>query len=198
MTGADVLMVGVGGYGIILASDVMAETGMASGYDVKKADTLGMAQRGGSVASHVRWGTPVFSPVIKKGEADFLLGFEELEAMRWSPYLKPGGTALVADLVISPTSAISENTPYPAWDRVKSTLEQRTDRVYLVPASRITRAVGNPRAVNMVLLGFLSVFLEAPREAWKEIVSRKLPPAYVNSSMEAFNAGVDEAKAMLS
>ena len=104
----------------------------------------------------------------------------------------------MADLVTIPPSAVGKGTPYPAWEQVRSTLEQRAEGVYHVPATRIANAAGNPRAVNMVLLGFLSAFLELPRESWEEIMSRRLPPAFVRSSIAAFLGGVAEANAMSS
>jgi len=197
MKDVNVLMVGVGGQGVILASDAMGEIGVNNGYDVKKSDTLGMAQRGGSVVSHVRWGRQVFSPLIKKGDVDFLLGFEQLESARWASYLKPGGVALVADVVIVPVSVIGSATPYPSWDEIKEILGQYTDQTYLVPATRIGLEVGNPRALNMAMLGSLSVFLELEAEAWIENIRHKLPSKFVESSIQAFIRGADEAKAMI-
>jgi indolepyruvate ferredoxin oxidoreductase beta subunit len=196
MKDVNVLMVGVGGYGVILASDGMAEIGMNNGYDVKKSDSLGMAQRGGSVVSHVRWGKHVYAPMIKKGEVDFLLGFEQLEAARWASYLKPGGVALVTDVVVIPISAIDGSIPYPNWDEIREILGQFTDRIYLIPATRIAEEVGNPRAVNMAMLGFLSAFLELKAEAWTDTMRRRLPPKFMESSVEAFLRGRSEGQAM--
>ena len=192
----DALMVGVGGQGVILASDAMCEIGMNNGYDVKKSDSLGMAQRGGSVVSHVRWRKHVFSPRIKKGEADFLLGFEQLEAARWASYLKPDGVAIVADVVIVPVSVIGGNIPYPSWDEIKGVMARYTDKTYLLPAARIASEVGNPRALIMVMLGSLSIFLELEAEAWTESIRHRLPPQFVESSLEAFSRGAAEARAM--
>jgi len=197
MKDVNVLMVGVGGQGVILASDAMGEIGMNHGYDVKKSDTLGMAQRGGSVVSHVRWGKQVFSPLIKKGGVDFLLGFEQLESARWAPYLKPGGVALVADVVVVPVSVIGSTIPYPGWDEIKGILAQYTDETYLIPATRIGLEVGTPRALNMVMLGSLSVFLELEAESWKENIRHRLPPQFVESSIEAFTRGAEETRAMI-
>jgi indolepyruvate ferredoxin oxidoreductase beta subunit len=197
MKDVNVLMAGVGGYGVILASDGMSEIGMNNGYDVKKTDSLGMAQRGGSVVSHVRWGQHVFSPMIKKGEADFLLGFEQLESARWASYIKPDGVVIVADVVVIPLSAIDGKIPYPSWDEIKGIISQHTDNIYLIPATGIANEVGNPRAVNMVMLGFLSAFLELKPEAWTETMRRRLPPKFMESSIEAFLRGMDEAKAAI-
>ncbi len=197
MKDVNVLMAGIGGYGVIMASDGMAEIGMNNGYDVKKSDTLGMAQRGGSVVSHVRWGRQVFSPMIKKGGVDFLLGFEQLEAARWAPFIKPGGVVIVADVIVIPISAVDGKIPYPSWDEIRGILSQYTDKIYLISATRIAQEVGNPRAVNMAMLGFLSAFLELGTEAWTETMRRRLPPKFMESSIEAFMRGADEAKAVI-
>jgi indolepyruvate ferredoxin oxidoreductase beta subunit len=196
MKDVNVLMVGVGGHGVILASDGMAEIGMNNGYDVKKSDSLGMAQRGGSVVSHVRWGKHVFSPMIKKGDVDFLLAFEELEGARWASHLKPGAIAIVADVVVVPISAVAGKVPYPSWDEIQGFIAQYTDKIYLIPATRIAEEAGNPRAVNMAMLGFLSAFLQLESEAWTETMRRRLPPKFVESSIEAFSRGATEARVM--
>ena len=197
MRGVDVLMVGVGGYGVILASDGMTEIGMNSGYDVKKTDSLGMAQRGGSVVSHVRWGKKVYSPMIKKGEVDFLLAFEQVEAARWASYLSPKGAAIVADSTVIPVSAVTGDTPYPGWDAVKEILSRYSENIYLVPADRIAEEVKNPRAVNMAMLGFLSAFLELPADAWTDTMRSRLPEKFMKSSIEAFLKARAEAEAAI-
>lgn len=197
MKDVNVLMVGVGGQGVILASDGMGEIGMNNGYDVKKSDTLGMAQRGGSVMSHVRWGRQVFSPMIKKGNVDFLIGFEQLEAARWSPYLKSGGVAIVADVTIVPVSVVGSSMSYPSWEEIEGILSQHTHQIYLIPANRIAIEVGNPKALNMVLLGSLSVFLELEKEAWTETMRHRLPPRFLESSIAAFTRGADEANSII-
>ncbi len=196
MRDINTLMVGVGGQGVVLASDALAELGMSKGYDTKKSDSLGMSQRGGSVVSHIRWGKHVFSPMAKKGDVDFLLGFEQLEAARWTSYLKPGGIAIVADVVIVPVSAIRSATPYPNWNEIKGILTQYTDEIYLIPATRICQELDNPRALNMVMLGSLSIFLELEEEAWRKDIRQRLPPRFVESSLKAFFRGAAEAMAM--
>ncbi len=196
MRDVNVLIVGVGGQGVILASDAMGEIGMNNGYDVKKSDSIGMAQRGGSVVSHVRWGQHIFSPMIKKGEGHFLVGFEQLEAARWVSYLAPDGIAIVADATVIPVSVIGGTAPYPDPDEVGKILAKYTSETYLIPATRICLEVDNPRALNMVMLGSLSEFLELEAEAWIGNIRRRLPPRFVESSLEAFSRGATEAKAM--
>ncbi len=196
MKDINVLMVGVGGQGVILASDAMAEIGMNAGYDVKKTDSLGMAQRGGSVVSNVRWGQKVFSPMIKKGEVDFLVSFEQVETARWATYLKPGGVAIVADVVVIPISAMSGVVPYPSWDEIKSVLQPQTDQIIFVPAIKIGQEVNNPKALNIVMMGALSTFLDLGDEAWLADIRRKVPPKFLDSSIQAFHKGVNEIKSL--
>ena len=196
MRDINILIVGVGGQGVVLSSDAMGEIGINKGYDVKKSDSLGMAQRGGSVVSHVRLGKHVFSPMTKKGEVDFLLSLEQLEAARWAPYLKSAGVAIVADVVVVPVSVIGSTIPYPDWDEIEGILAQYTDETYLIPATRIGTEVGNPKALNMVMLGSLSIFLDIEVEAWTESIRRRLPPKFMESSLEAFSRGATEAGAM--
>jgi indolepyruvate ferredoxin oxidoreductase, beta subunit len=198
MKSANVLIVGVGGQGVILASDILAEVGMEYGLDVKKSDSLGMAQRGGGVVSHVRWGKRVFAPLVEKGSADFLLGLEQLEAARWASYLKPGAMAVVSDVVMVPVSAINSAVPYPGWPQVKTMLEQHGNRVYLLPTTELGRELGNSRAINMLMLGFLSVSLEVPESVWLEHIRHKLNARFVEPGLRAFVRGRQEAAAMIS
>ena len=190
------LIVGVGGQGVILASDAMSGIGMNHGYDVKKSDSLGMAQRGGGVVSHVRWGRRIFSPLIRKGQVDFLLGFEQLEAARWAPYLKRDGVAIVSDVAIIPVSVIQGNISYPDRSKVKDILSQYTDEIYFLPTTKIGIEIDNPRALNIIMLGSLSVFLELKAETWIEDIRNRLPSRFIESSLEAFSKGATEAKAM--
>lgn len=194
MKNENILIVGVGGQGVILASDTVAEIGMNNGYDVKKSDSIGMAQRGGSVISHVRWGEQVFSPIIKLGEVDYLVGFEKLEAARWAHYLKPEGTAIVADVEIPPASLMSANTSYPTHEELISTITAFTEKVYLIPATDICRKAGNPRAMNMVMIGALSVFLGLEESIWSGDIRTRLRPDFVESSLKAFSLGAENVQ----
>lgn len=195
MKNINVLMVGVGGQGVILASDILSEVAMLSGYDVKKSDSIGMAQRGGSVVSNIRFGEKVFSPLIGQGEVDFLIGFEQLEAARWANYLKSEGVTIVADVVLVPLT-VSKKAPYPEWDRVKAFLGEYAGRVFRVPVSEISAEIGNTRVLNVVLLGFLSYFLEIKNETWLANIKEKIPPRFVESSIRAFGRGAEYAEKM--
>jgi indolepyruvate ferredoxin oxidoreductase beta subunit len=194
MNNENILIVGVGGQGVILASDTVAETGMNNGYDVKKSDSIGMAQRGGSVVSHVRWGEHVFSPIIKLGEVDYLVGFEKLEAARWSHYLKPEGTAIIADVEIPPASLLSMNMSYPVHEELVATITARTENVHLIPATDICREAGNPRALNMVMIGALSVFLDLEESAWSGDIRGRLRADFIESSLKAFSLGAENVR----
>ncbi|MBN2240696.1 MAG: indolepyruvate oxidoreductase subunit beta [Dehalococcoidales bacterium] len=196
MKDINILIVGVGGQGVILASDTVAEIGMNNGYDVKKSDSIGMAQRGGSVVSHVRWGEHVYSPMNKRGEVDFLLGFEKLEAARSAYYLKPDGVAIISDVKIPPVSLISNNMEYPEDEEITSIVNQYTHNVYLIPATDICAEAGNTRALNMVMAGALSVFLGLDESVWEEDIRGRLRPDFVDSSLRAFSMGAEEARKM--
>jgi indolepyruvate ferredoxin oxidoreductase beta subunit len=184
------LLAGVGGQGTILASDVLAEVALAAGFDVKKSEVHGMAQRGGSVNTHVRWDTErVYSPLIGLGEADMLLAFEEAEALRYAEFLKPGGAAVVNIHVIEPITVTSGGAHYPTEEEVKAVFGRLTEHFYLVPGAQIAQELGNARAANVVLLGTLSTFLDVPQETWLEVIEARVPPKYVELNRQAFVRG---------
>lgn len=190
---ADILMTGVGGQGVILASDALAEIAMKAGYDVKKSDSLGMSQRGGSVVSHLRIGERVFSPMIRKGEADFLLGFERLEGVRWVDYLREGGVAIINKLAIPPLSVVGGALKYPELSDVEVTLRQRTNRIYFVPGTEIAAELGNPQALNVLLVGFLSAFLDIGQRSFIDDLSQRVPQRFLQVNLKAFARGREEA-----
>ena len=184
------LVTGVGGQGALLASNVLAEVGVQAGYDVKKAEVHGMSQRGGSVYSHVRWGEKLDSPVIGRGEVDYLLALEKLEALRYLPMLRPGGTIVVGELKIPPLSTSSGDDVYPDDEDVRHMLSQMTDDYHFVPTLTLAAEAGNARAHNVVLLGALSTFLEdVPPDIWLEVVENRVPERYVEVNRRAFQAG---------
>ncbi len=183
------VLVGVGGQGTILASDVLAELGLKLGYDVKKAEVHGMSQRGGSVISHLRWGEQVFSPIIPRGEADVLIAFEKMEAARFRDLLKPGGLALVNDYAIEPVTVNTTGIPYPEDGQLHEQLAQVTNRIYWVKGIEIAESLGNARAANVVLLGALSALLDLDEHAWDEVLQIRIPPKYLDLNRQAFQAG---------
>jgi indolepyruvate ferredoxin oxidoreductase beta subunit len=188
----DLLVIGVGGQGVVLASDIIGQTAIAAGYDVKKTDTLGMAQRGGSVVSHVRMADKVWSPLIKEGTADLLLAFEKLEAARWSHYLRPGGIAIVNIYEQPPLSVSLGQEKYPAQDEIAAALKRQTGQVYFVDGTACAQKLGNVRTLNLYMLGCLAVFAPLKIETWKESVARFLPENIRDINLTAFEAGRKE------
>jgi len=190
----DILVAGVGGQGVILASDIISETALSAQYDVKKADTMGMAQRGGSVISHVRIGHQIHSPLIKKGEANVLIAFEKLEAARWSYYLQPGGVVIVNNHALPPSSVNTGNEQYPNDQEITSILEQRTDRIYFIDGIRHAREIGNIRTLNIFMLGSASIFMPLETQAWEDTISQHLSPNIRQINIAAFRKGRKEMR----
>jgi indolepyruvate ferredoxin oxidoreductase beta subunit len=185
----DFLLTGVGGQGTLLASNVLAEVGLRAGYEVKKSEVHGMAQRGGSVVSHVRWGEVVHSPLIGQGEVDYFVAFEKLEALRHIDFLKPGGTAIVNDHRITPISVSSGGDEYPDNERLAQVLKAVTEDVHFVPGVALAGELGNARASNVVLLGALSTFLQVSPDIWLEVIVELVPERYRELNRQAFNGG---------
>jgi indolepyruvate ferredoxin oxidoreductase beta subunit len=197
MVKLDFLLAGVGGQGTILASDVLAAVGLRTGHDVKESEVHGMAQRGGSVTTHVRWGETVYSPLIAPGEADFFLAFEKLEALRHIEMLRRGGIVLVSDYVISPLSVSSGGDEYPTDDRIKAILSSATPNYYLLPAITLAEELGNARVNNVVLLGSLSHWLpDVPLETWREAIRERVPPRFTDLNQRAFMRGREAVKSI--
>lgn len=185
----DILIVGVGGQGIILASEILAEIGQEAGFDVKKSEVHGMSQRGGSVSTHIRWGKgKVFSPLIKQGEADLLLAFELLEALRWVNFLYPQGSMVVNNLRLNPTTVSSGSMEYP---REGEQLLIRSGRqVQCLDGLSLATEAGSPKAMNMVLLGALSHLLtDIPEELWPRIIESHVPVKTRSVNLQAFALG---------
>ena len=190
----DLLITGVGGQGIVLASDIIGEAALVGGYDVKKTDTLGMSQRGGSVVSHVRIGQRVWSPLIKKGEVDILVAFEKLEAARWAHYLRPGAVAIVNNHALPPLSINLGNEHYPSDEEITNILRQRSERIYFVNGTSRVREMGNIRTLNMFMLGCISLFLPLKIHTWKESISQSLRPEMRQINIFAFDRGRKEGR----
>lgn len=182
-------LVGVGGQGVLLASDILAEVGVESGYDVKKSEVHGMAQRGGSVLSQVRWGKKVYAPLVGNGEVDFLISFELLEALRWLQLLRKGGTAIVNDQRLPPLAVSSGGMAYPDSERIEKTLAAATGEYHIVPALSKAEELGTERATNVVLVGALSRFLDVPEDVWLKVIERRVPAKYLELNRRAFAAG---------
>ncbi len=190
----DIAVVGVGGQGIILATDVIATVFLEAGYDVKKSEVHGMAQRGGSVQSHVRRHPErVYSPLIPEGGADVLVSFEAMEALRYASIVADDGLILYNTLEI-PTSAMSTGqSSYPR--DIDERLRQGSPKVLAVDALRLARELGNLRVANTVLVGALSGFIDIPQSLWGEVLSARVPKGAVEVNLEALAAGRDIAAA---
>ncbi len=189
----NILLSGVGGQGIIFASDIMAEVFLESGFDVKKSEVHGMAQRGGSVTSHVRFGRKVYSPIIKQGEVDILFSFEELEGLRWLNYVKPDGVIVLNNHKINPPAVNLGQMEYPR--DIPGIFRKQFDKFYLIDGTKLALEAGNIRAANVVLLGAISNLFEIEEALWMEAILRHLPPRLHEVNREAFASGRAQIKA---
>lgn len=188
----DILITGIGGQGIIMASDVLAQAGMLDGYDVKKTDSIGMAQRGGSVVSHVRLGEKVYSPLISPGEADILFAMEKLEAARSSNFLRDDGVALLSQYGAPPVSLIGGRYEYPPDEVILNRLRRRTQKIFVIDGLEKVAALGNIKTLNVFLLGALSGLLPISRQAWHESLQTTLPEKILDINLKAFDLGTQE------
>jgi len=192
----NILVVGIGGQGVMTATEILAEAALALGYDVKKTEVAGMAQRGGVVSSHLRFGPKVLSPQIMPGEADLLVAFEAAEGLRWCHYLKPGGLVLLNTAQIVPPVVDLGLYDYPA-DPV-SEIRARGYQVHAFDAQRIALELGDVRLANTVMLGAMADHLPFPAEVLEEAVLKRFKarkPQMVELNRQAFMAGRAAEKA---
>jgi indolepyruvate ferredoxin oxidoreductase, beta subunit len=182
-----VLFSGVGGQGIVLASSILAKCAFLSGLMVKESELHGMAQRGGSVISHVRFGHEVFSPLIPKGAVDFLVALEELEGLRNSYYLKPSATIILNTKKIIPQSADPNINPYP--EDAEKRLASEGFRVVAIDSLAIAKEVGNLKVENVIMVGALSSYLNFTFDTWEQAISESVPQKTVQINIEAFKKG---------
>ena len=184
----NIMIVGVGGQGSLLASKLLGHILLTEGYDVKVSEVHGMSQRGGSVVTYVRCGDKVHSPVIDKGEADIIVAFELLEAARWLEYLKPGGRVIVNTQEIEPMPVITGAAQYP-----ENLVEKMKDAGAQVDAEdflTLAKVAGSSKAVNIVLMGRLSTyFSEIPERSWQEALEANVPPKFLELNRKAFDMG---------
>ncbi|MEN8614407.1 indolepyruvate oxidoreductase subunit beta [Dehalogenimonas sp. THU2] len=189
MTGQNIVIVGVGGQGVVLASNLLAEAALASGCDVKKTDTLGMAQRGGSVVSHLRYGRSVASPLIPEGGADILIAFEKLEAARWAHFIKPDGTVIVNDLALPPLSVTLGADTYPSDTEIAAMIRRYTPGLNVVNGTATAEGLGNAKMVNTVLLGYAARFIDIDSRLLLSTIEAALPVKLRKANVSAFEAG---------
>jgi len=178
----NIILAGVGGQGIILAGNIIARTALESGFDVKANELHGMAQRGGSVLSHIRFGKIVHSPLIPEGEADILVSLEELESMRYERFLKPGGIVIMNTRKIVPSSISAETYP----SDIKSGLEKSGFKVEAVDALAAARNAGSVKIENIILLGLLAKHLPFKQETWEKVIRSSVPEKYLEMNLKAF------------
>lgn len=187
METTNVLIVGVGGQGIILASEILSDVAMVEGMDVKKSEVHGMAQRGGVVTSHVRFGAEVFSPLIPRGAADVILAYESAEGLRWCHELKQGGTIIVNPQRLIPPIATSKEYDYPT--DALAQIRSLGVNVIEVDVAGICEEIGNPKLGSTVLLGTLSTQLSIPESTWLEVIQRRVPKGTEELNVVAFQRG---------
>jgi len=182
-----VVLSGVGGQGILLASEVVAQAAVAAGFDVKTNEVHGMAQRGGSVIAQIRYGKEVFSPLVPKRTAKVLGSLERIECLRYIDYLADDGVAIVSDQKIVPVTASTGGTPYPEVD--EQTLSQYFPRLVYLHAIDMATALGNVKTANMIILGTISTHLDLPEIAWETAIKRSIKDKFVDINIEAFQMG---------
>lgn len=183
----NILFSGVGGQGILLASEVTALGLLSAGLDVKKSEVHGMAQRGGSVTAQLRYGEKVYSPLIEPGCADIQVAFEMMEAVRYLPYLHPGSKVVVNTQKILPPAVATGKTDYPG--QVLANLTERDIEVIQVDAFDIAKAVGEVRTANVVMVGAMSAFLPVDGEVFETVIRTRVPKKFIDVNLEAFKAG---------
>ena len=188
----NILLVGVGGQGVLTASEILSEALMLEGFDVKKAEVHGMSQRGGSVNSHLRYGEKVFSPLIEEGKADMIFSFELVEAMRFSKYLKEEGFIVCSNEKIVPNSVYFSGIKYPK-DPAAVLKEAFGKKFYLIDAVRIAEELGNIRFANVVLLGTVSHLMKISDKSMKEAIRNMVPAKTVDGNLKAFERGKELA-----
>lgn len=184
----NIMIVGVGGQGTLLASKMLGYVLLHRGYDVKVSEVHGMSQRGGSVVTYVRYGDKVYSPVIDKGEADLILSFEKLEAARWLEYLKPDGQIITNTQEMAPMPVITGAAEYP--DRLIEKMRAAGARVDAEDFLSLAMEAGSSKAVNIALMGRLSTYFpEIPDEDWQKAIDANVPPKFLELNRKAFELG---------
>ena len=183
----NVIFAGVGGQGVILASKILMEVAMGAGYDVKESEVHGMAQRGGSVDCNVRFGDRIYSPLIEKGTTDYLVVFELLESMRKLEFLKPDGLLIVNKMRIDPAPVQAGLAIYP--DDIEEWISKNIRNHIIVETDPILKELKSQKALNIVMLGILSSYLEFNEKQWKDAISRMVKEKFVEMNLRAFSMG---------
>lgn len=187
MNTTNIMIVGVGGQGSLLASKLLGHLLLTKGYDVKVSEVHGMSQRGGSVVTYVRFGDRVYSPVIEEGEADYIVSFELLEAARWLPYLKPGGRIVTNTQRIDPMPVITGAAEYP--ENLVEKMRAKGAAVDDLDCLTLAEEAGSAKAVNIVLMGRLSKYFDMAETDWQEALAACVPPKFLDINRKAFTLG---------
>ncbi len=183
----NIIIVGVGGQGSLLASKILGDLLLRQGYDVKVSEVHGMSQRGGSVITYVRFGDRVYSPVVDEGEADYIVSFEILETARWLSYLKPGGQIVTNTQEIDPMPVITGAASYP--EHLVEKIKEQGIKIDAMDCLSLAKEAGSPKAVNIVLLGRLSHYFDISEEAWQEVLTANVPQKFLELNQKAFALG---------
>lgn len=183
----NIMIVGVGGQGSLLASKLLGKLLLTKGYDIKVSEVHGMSQRGGSVVTYVRFGNKVYSPIIDKGEADFIVSFEMLEAARWTEFLKPGGKIIANTQQINPMPVITGAAEYP--EELAEKIRSSGIDLVAVDALSLAEQAGSAKAVNIVLMGILSQYFDFTEEEWNTAIESSVPQKFLELNKKAFALG---------
>ncbi len=187
MKTASIIICGVGGQGILTASDLLSDVLLAGGFRVKKSEVHGMSQRGGDVLSTVRFGDQVFSPLPSENETDYILAFEKLEALRNVNYLAPTGIMLVNDFRWDPLPVAAGMEKYP--EDIEARLRKFSAELVMIPATRMAVQLGNEKVTNIILIGLLASRMAVDASIWREAIGRKAPPKFRDLNARAFELG---------
>ena len=184
----NIMVVGVGGQGTLLTSRIIGKTALSKGYDVKLSEVHGMAQRGGSVVTFVRFDEKVYEPVVEEGEVDVLISFERLEAQRYAHFLKPDGVMIVNDTRIDPMTVVIGAASYP-----EGIIEKLKDKqtVYSIDGQRIALELGNSKVLNSVVLGFAAADIGFDKQVWLDVIEKTVPAKTIDINKKAFIAGYE-------
>lgn len=184
----NIMVVGVGGQGTLLTSRIIGKTALNAGYDVKLSEVHGMAQRGGSVVTFVRYGSKVFEPVCEEGSVDFLISFERLEALRYAHFLKPDGVIIVNDTRIDPMTVVIGAKEYP--NGILEELDKK-HKLYTIDGSAVAKSLGNPKVLNSVVLGLAAKHIGFSEDKWLQTLKNTVPPKTIDINTLAFKAGYE-------
>ncbi len=188
----NIIITGVGGQGILLASEILSQAAVQAGFDVKRSEIHGMSQRGGSVNSHIRFGKKIYSPLVMKGECDMLLSFEKMESLRMIEYANCKTTIIVNTQKINPSTVTSGLAVYP--ENIEDLLKSNFKNVIFVDALKLAQEAGHIRTANIALLGVASKVLDIPIEIWENAISQRVPERAVEVNLKAFHLGLQMAQ----